>query len=307
MQFFTAAGVLAQRAARRNSAVAGRQVGEVEGAGIDLTFCNRTRIIAYQAAHAGSRAVQCSCAFYAAKSGIRYLCARLVAGRNAADSIRCAMDVRIINIRCVDRAVVMGSNTAGFTVGSKNTAVYLVILQYAVRFVTAGDAAGKTAASVQNTVAGGAVLAEGNFAFVAACNAACILVDYLDRPRIVGDILDQAFIAACYTAAVVAGGYRRRSFNRHGIRAACIRVNANRTRCRIQARHTAGLGGAADFYRHALGGDGAQVIACHAAGGGDAVDVAIGTFQRNNAGFAIVTGHTADVQPAADAAAFRRG
>ena len=306
MQFFTAAGVLAQRTARRNGAVVGGQVGEVEGAGIDLTFCNRTRIIAYQAAHAGSRAVQCSCAFYAAKSGIRYLCARLVAGRNAADSIRCAMDVRIINIRCVDRAVVMGSNTAGFTVGSKNTAVYLVILQYAVRFVTAGDAAGKTAASVQNTVAGGAVLAEGNFAFVAACNAACILVDYLDRPRIVGDILDQAFIAACYTAAVVAGGYRRRSFNRHGIRAACIRVNANRTRCRIQARHTAGLGGAADFYRHAPGCDGAQVIACHAAGGGDAVDIAVSLFQRNNARFTVITGHAADVQPAADAAAFRR-
>lgn len=38
MQFFTAAGVLAQRAARRNGAVVGGQVGEVEGAGIDLTF-----------------------------------------------------------------------------------------------------------------------------------------------------------------------------------------------------------------------------------------------------------------------------
>ena len=58
MQFFTAAGVLAQRAARRNGTVVGGEVGEVEGFCIDLTVFHRTCVVTYQTAYFRSRAVQ---------------------------------------------------------------------------------------------------------------------------------------------------------------------------------------------------------------------------------------------------------
>ena len=201
----------------------------------------------------------------------------------------------------------MGSYAAGFAVGCCNAAVHGNDLQLAADLVAAGNAACKATAGIQHTVAAGCVHAAVDAAAVAAGNAARILVYHLDRACAVRGVLDQALVAACYAAALGGGGNGRAVLHGDGYAARGRRVLANRTRCRIQARHTAGLGGAADFYRHALGGDGAQVIACHAAGGGDAVDVAVGIFQRNSAGFTVITGHTADVQPAADAAAFRRG
>ena len=201
----------------------------------------------------------------------------------------------------------MGGHAAGFAVGCCNAAVHGNDLQLAADLVAAGNAACKATAGIQHTVAAGCVHAAVDAAAVAAGNAARILVYHLDRACAVRGVLDQALVAACYAAALGGGGNGRAVLHGDGYAARGPRVLANRTRCRIQARHTAGLGGAADFYRHAPGGDGAQVIACHAAGGGDAVDIAVGIFQRNNARFTVITGHAADVQPAADAAAFRRG
>ena len=201
----------------------------------------------------------------------------------------------------------MGGHAAGFAVGCCNTAVHGNVLQLAADLVATGDAACKATAGIQHTVAAGCVHTAVDAAAVAAGNAARILVYHLDRACAVRGVLDQALVAACYAAALGGGGNGRAVLHGDGYAGRGLRVLANRTRCRIQARHTAGLGGAADFYRHAPGGDGAQVIACHTAGGGDAVDIAAGIFQRNNARFTVITGHAADVQPAADAAAFRRG
>ena len=200
----------------------------------------------------------------------------------------------------------MGSYAARFAVGGSDAAGHGNGFHLAGGFVAAGDAACKASAGIQGAVAAGTMHANVDTSAVTARDAARVLVDYLDRTRLVGGVLDQALVAACHAAALGGGSDRCAVFHRDSNAAVAVFL-ANGRPLGIESRHTAGLGGAADFDRHALGGDGAQVIACHAAGGGDAVDVAIGIFQRNNAGFAIVTGHTADVQPAADAAAFCRG
>lgn len=75
-------------------------------------------------------------------------------------------------------------------------------------------------------------------------NAARILVYHLDRACAVRGVLDLALVAACYAAALGGGGNGRAVLHGDGYAARGHRVLANRTRYRIQARHTAGLGGA---------------------------------------------------------------
>ena len=299
------ADVLAHGTARRYGVGGGGQTTKVKDIVFYLCRFNRTCVISNNAAHFGSRAVQAHCAVSVEQVRIFDERTRLVAGRNAADSIRCAANIRVIHKGRRDRAIVMGCYAARFTVGRSDTAHHCVILQCAACFIAAGNTARITAARVQRLAAGCVMAASIDAAIVAARNAARILVCYLDRPGFVGNKLDKPFIAARHAAAVGSRRYPCAGFNRHGVRAGCVRVNTDRTACPIKARHTANLAGAADLHGHAFSSNTAHIIPRHAADGGDAIDLAGGFGQADGAG--IIPRRTADVHAAADGNARRRG
>ena len=303
------ADVLAHSAARRYGVGGGGQTTKVKDIVFYLCRFNRTCVISNNAAHFGGRAIQAHCAVSVEQVRIFDERTRLVASCNTTDSIRCAANIRVIHKGRRDCAIVMGCYAARFTVGRSDTAHHGVILQCAVCFIAAGNAARIAAARIQRLAAGCVMAASIDAAIVAARNAARILVCYLDRPGFVGNKLDKPFIAARHAAAVGSRRYPCAGFNRHGVRAGCVRVHTDRTACPVKARHTADLAGAADLdsslAAHAIANDRAQVIPRHAADGGDAIDPAGGAFQPDGAG--IIPRRTADVHAAADGNARRRG
>ena len=299
------ADVLAHGAARRYGVGVGGQTTKVKDIAFYLCRFNRTCVISNNTAHFGSRAVQAHCAVSVEQVRIFDERTRLVAGCNTADSVRCAANIRVIHKGRRDCAIVMGCYAARFTVGRSDTAHHCVILQCAACFIAAGNTARITAARVQRLAAGGVMAASIDAAIVAARNAARILVCYLDRPGVVGNKLDKPFIAARHAAAVGSRRYPCAGFNRHGVRAGCVRVNTNRTACPVKARHTAGLAGAAGLHGHTFSSNTAHIIPRHAADGGDAIDPAGGFGQADGAG--IIPRHAADVRAAADGNARRRG
>ena len=90
----------------------------------------------------------------------------------------------------MDFAVVMGGHAARLAVGGGDTAIYTDRIHAAVCLIAAGDAACKASAGIQGAVAAGTMHANVDTSAVTARDAARVIVDYLDRTRLVGGVLD---------------------------------------------------------------------------------------------------------------------